>query len=333
MKLVTFLRDGKERAGSLIEGGEIIVDLQESARLAKVQNYLKMDSIQNLIEGGEAALKEARFVQEFSERKKPPGAVFPIQSVKLLAPIPRPVKLRCFSVYEQHMIQALNGGIELKVGGWLANLNRKLHFLRIPKSWYKNPTYYKGNNTSISGPEDFVPYPYYEKWLDYELELALVIGRKGKNIPESKAMDYVFGYTCFNDFSARSRLFDEIISGKVGPVKGKDFDGGNSIGPCIVTKDEIPDPYALKMQVRLNGQVIGNSSSSGMSHSIKSMIHVASEEETLVPGEIFGTGAASNCSGIEHLEFLNPNDKIEIEIERIGILRNFILPKRKPDEI
>lgn len=328
MKLVTFSKNDKEGVGVVLGDGQTIADLKKIAGLTGNADLSVFDSMQHLIESGKKGLDFAYNVKEFAERMGPDSAIFPLSGIKLMAPIPRPIKLRCFSVYERHMIQALNSALNLKVGSWLSTFNRKTGLIRLPKSWYKTPAYYKGNHTSVSGPDDEIQYPAYGKWLDYEVELAVIIGKAGKNIPSSQAMDYVFGYTCFNDFSERNRLFQEIMTGKVGPVKGKDFDGGNSFGPCIVTKDEIPNPYDLKMEVRINGKLRNKTSTQGMTHKIDRMIEIASEEETIYPGEIFGTGAAADGAGIESLKFLKPKDIIEIEIEKIGILRNTILPKQ-----
>jgi len=151
-----------------------------------------------------------------------------------------------------------------------------------------------------------------------------VIGKGGRNIQASDAAEHIFGYCCFNDFSARDLLFRDILSG-IGPQKGKDFDGSNALGPWLVTKDEIRDPYDLRMEVRVNGKVVGHSHTGTMYHPISAMIEWASFNETLVPGEVFATGAAGNGCGIERWEFIGVGDVVEIEVEGLGVLRNRIV--------
>ena len=114
----------------------------------------------------------------------------------------------------------------------------------MPKIWYERPSFYKPSRFAVCGTDQDVVWPAYSKTIDYELEFACVIGKTGRDIPKDKARDYIFGYTIFNDLSARDEQSQDMLS-NLGPGKGKDFDNSNPIGPCIVTADEIPDPYAL----------------------------------------------------------------------------------------
>lgn len=170
--------------------------------------------------------------------------------------------------------------------------------------------------------------PFAEK-LDYELELAAVIGRKGKDIPAANAREHIFGYTIFNDFSARDIQARWEGQFRMGPAKGKDFDTSNSFGPWIVTKDELPDPYNLTMVVRVNGEERGRGSSAGAQHDFERCIEQVSWSETLYPGEIFGLGTIENGCGFETLSFLQPDDVVELEVEGIGILRNRVVRARQ----
>ena len=122
----------------------------------------------------------------------------------------------------------------------------------IPPEWYKAPVYYKGNHRTIIGPDQDLPWPLETAKLDYELELGCVIGRRGINVTERAAPDYIAGYTIMNDFSARDVQFQEMAC-RLGPAKGKDF--ATAIGPCLLTPDEIPDLNALRMVARVNGEV------------------------------------------------------------------------------
>ena len=131
----------------------------------------------------------------------------------------------------------------------------------------------------------------------------------------------MFGYTIFNDFSARDMQSRETQF-RLGPAKGKDFDTGNALGPWIVTPDEIPDPTALTMIARVNGEERIRTRSGGMQHSIiETLVHV-SRSETLYPGDVFGLGTVGNGCGYEALRFLDDGDVVELEIEGLGILRN-----------
>jgi 2-keto-4-pentenoate hydratase/2-oxohepta-3-ene-1,7-dioic acid hydratase in catechol pathway len=165
--------------------------------------------------------------------------------------------------------------------------------------------------------------------MDYECELACVIGTGGRDIPASRARQHVFGFTIFNDFSARDAQAIEMAGG-LGPAKGKDFDGANAFGPCIVTLDEIGDPYGLEMIVRVNGVERSRGSSGDMHWRFEDMIAHVSRGETLHPGEILGSGTVGDGCGLEQLRFLEDGDTVEIEIQPIGVLRNRIVRSGAP---
>ena len=194
----------------------------------------------------------------------------------------------------------------------------------IPEVWYRQPIYYKSNRFSVVGHEADVLWPSYSEWMDYECELACIIGRKVKDISSASALDHVFGYTIFNDFSARDAQYLEM-QGRLGPAKGKDFDTGNVFGPWIVTRDELPDPHDLKMEARVNGKRMGGGSSRTMHHSFQSILAHISASETIFPGEIICSGTVGTGCGNEVGYRLKPGDIVELEIERIGILRNRIV--------
>jgi 2-keto-4-pentenoate hydratase/2-oxohepta-3-ene-1,7-dioic acid hydratase in catechol pathway len=280
-------------------------------------------SMLDLMSGGEAALTLARKTLAFAEADTGVSGINKLSDVCLLAPVPRPVKIRSFSVYEKHMLQALDAMIRDKAGNWAVKLNHLLKLLKPPKQFYEAPAYYKGSNTTVIGSGENIRWPSFaEDKMDYELEMGVFIGREGQDIPADQAKPYIFGYTIYNDVSARDRLLSELFGGKLGPLKGKDFETGNAIGPWIVTADEIQDPYNLAMEVRVNGEVRGQGNSGQMHYTIEEMIAHASLGERLVPGEFFGTGAVGNGTGIESWTFLNPGDLIELEIEKLGVLSN-----------
>ncbi|MDG2332637.1 MAG: fumarylacetoacetate hydrolase family protein [Myxococcota bacterium] len=327
MKLVTFETSGVgQAAGALIDGGKRVADLRTLHRLLGGNDSMHsaVASVQGVIEGGDTAMEYVRHLIDRAATAGMEDGVHELDRVRLLAPIPRPVRLRCFSVYEKHMRQSLEALVRVRLGRFGVALNRRLHFAKIPQDFFDAPAYYKGNPISVIGHDQDVPWPSFpESKLDYELELGFVIGRPGQDIGEDRALEHVFGYTVYNDFSARGRMIAEMRGGiPTGPLKGKDFEGGNSMGPWIVTADEIPDPASLRMEVRVNGETKGVGSTADMHHSIASMIAVASEGERLCEGEFFGTGAVGDGTGIERWEFLSPGDAVELEIEHIGVLRN-----------
>lgn len=178
---------------------------------------------------------------------------------------------------------------------------------------------------AVIGTEQDIVWPRYANFLDYELEFAAVIGRRGGDIPRERAREHIFGYTIFNDVSARDYQMKEM-SGSLGPAKGKDFDTANVLGPCIVTADEI-DPYAQTMVARINGEEWSRGSSSTMKHRFEDCIAHVSQCETLWPGEILGSGTVGGGSGMELGRMLSPGDLIELELGDIGVLRNRIVKK------
>ena len=163
-------------------------------------------------------------------------------------------------------------------------------------------------------------WPDYIEKFDYELEFGIYIGKEGKNISAGDAPAYIAGYTVFNDFSGRDVLSREIPL--LGPAKGKDFDRGNVMGPCLVTPDEF-DPYQEHAMVgRINGEVWSQAKTSEMYWSFPKIIEYISREETLYPGDFIGSGTVGTGSGIEHDRWLKPGDIIELEVEGIGVIRN-----------
>jgi 2-keto-4-pentenoate hydratase/2-oxohepta-3-ene-1,7-dioic acid hydratase in catechol pathway len=230
---------------------------------------------------------------------------YAFEEVRLLAPIARPRVMRDFLTFEGHLKQAFKA---LGRGG------------DVPALWYEVPAYYKGDPDTVIGPEAEVAIPQYCDKFDFELELAVVIGRRGKNIPKSQADRYIAGYTIWNDFSARDQQMREGPLG-MGPSKAKDFDGGNAVGPFLVTPDEL-DPDNLRMMARVNGEVWTDSRSGGRQFSFPELIAHVSQSETIHPGELWGSGTVTGGSGLELDRWLQPGDIIELEIEGIGVLRN-----------
>jgi 2-keto-4-pentenoate hydratase/2-oxohepta-3-ene-1,7-dioic acid hydratase in catechol pathway len=241
----------------------------------------------------------------FIEAGAPAGAAGePVAGARLLAPL-RPRTLRDFLAFEGHLRNAY------------AALGRD-----IPAEWYQVPAYYKGLPDTVVGPDVEVPWPSHTDRLDHELELAAVIGRRTRDARPEDATGCIFGYTIWNDLSARDVQQREGAVG-MGPGKAKDWDGSNVLGPCIVTADEF-DATDARMRVRVNGEVWGEDTSAHMHHSFADMIVYASRSQTLHPGEVFGSGTAAGGSGLELDRWLQEGDVVELEVEGIGVLRNTI---------
>ena len=175
------------------------------------------------------------------------------------------------------------------------------------------------NSTRVVGLRKLAPV---DEWLER------IFGKPGIDIPKERAKDHIGGYTVFNDFSARDIQMREM-SGRLGPAKGKDFDTSNAIGPCLVTPDEIPDPYNLTMAARVNSEYWSRGTSADMYWTFEEIIAYISQSETLYPGEFIGSGTCPGAQGrgcgLEMGKFLKAGDMVELEVERIGILRNKVV--------
>ncbi|AMK26534.1 fumarylacetoacetate hydrolase family protein [Sphingobium sp. TKS] len=192
------------------------------------------------------------------------------------------------------------------------------------------PLYCKSNRFAVIGTEEDVFWPKYSKVIDYELEMAAILWRSGKNMTPAEVKDRIFGYTIFNDFTARDT---QAVDGRagLGPLKSKDFDRSNALGPCIVTADAF-DPYDCAMTVRVNGEVRSRGHSSTMTWTFEDALSLISQEETLYAGEVFGSGTVGGGSGLELERYLQDGDVIELEIEGIGVLRNQIRVNSAPNQ-
>jgi 2-keto-4-pentenoate hydratase/2-oxohepta-3-ene-1,7-dioic acid hydratase in catechol pathway len=237
--------------------------------------------------------------------------------------------MRDFLCFEKHLIQAFTQIQRMRAAAApdpekaLRELEQQGAY-KPPKSWYERPSFYKPSRFSVCGTGQDVAWPAYSQTIDYELEFACVIGKSGRNIGKSDARAHIFGYTIFNDLSARDEQSLEMLN-NLGPGKGKDFDNSNPIGPCIVTADEIPDPYALTMIVRVDGEERGRGSSREMHWKYEDCIAFVSRDETIHPGELFCSGTVGNGSGLEIGRYVEPGQVVELEVEKIGVLRNRIV--------
>jgi fumarylacetoacetate (FAA) hydrolase len=281
------------RAGILVDGGVVDIAHGSSGRLpATVQQLL--DTQPDLA----VALQEL-----------PSDATVELDAVRLLAPLPRPVSLRDFMAFEGHVLHT-----------------RQKRGSKVPDAWYQLPVFYFSNHLAVLGPEDRLTAPPGCAQLDFEFEVAVVIGRRGRDISESEAWDHVAGLTIMNDWSARDLQMAEIPAG-LGPAKGKDF--GTTLGPALVTFDELRprlegDHLSLRMSGRRNGEVFTATNLNEIYHPIPRIIARASAGVTLHPGEVLGLGTVPNGCLLEQEDpaWLQPGDVVELEVEGLGVLRS-----------
>ena len=243
--------------------------------------------------------------------------LLPRDSVKLGSPLPHPRSFRDFYAFEEHVKTA-----------------RARRGLEMVPEWYHFPVFYFSNASVFVGPDAPVKRPKAAQWLDYELEIACVIGKAGVDIPAAKAGDYIAGFCVLNDWSARDLQREEVKVG-LGPAKGKDF--ATSMGPWLVTPDELDDVrvpgekgdrYDLVMTARVNGVEYSRGNFRDIYYTFAEMIERASADCPLHPGDVIGSGTVgTGCIlelGPERCPWLQPGDVVELEIERLGVLRNFI---------
>jgi 2-keto-4-pentenoate hydratase/2-oxohepta-3-ene-1,7-dioic acid hydratase in catechol pathway len=309
MKLITFTTaHGEEHVGAVLEDAMTVADFTASDPAPVFRGMLA------LIDGGDAALAQARALAAA------PKATVRLSDVRLCAPVPEPRQMRDFLAFEKHIRQARANRHLVGIQGQTQDPAK----IEIAAVWYKQPIYYKCNRFSVIGTGQDVIWPRYANLMDYELEIGIFIGKNGKNISRGEARSFIFGYTIFNDFSARDAQFSEM-QGLLGPCKGKDFDTGNSLGPWLVTADEVPDPYDLTMVARVNGEEWSRGTSSDMHHKFEDFIVHVSTDEKLRSGEFFGSGTVGSGCGLELGRFLKPGDQVELEVSGLGILRNRVI--------
>lgn len=309
MRLVTFVADGP-RLGAETEAG--IVDLAAAHRQARGE-HPALCSMRALIAAGESGLDAARFAERFALADGAGEFVQPSAHTILLPPLPDPAALRCCSAFPGHYSAAYRTVTKWRTG-------TAPDHVEPPAAFFAAPHYYKGNHLNLTGPGDEIVWPSYARWLDFELELALIVGSGAVDVAEDDWESHVFGWSIFNDVSARYPLLDELALG-TGPAKGKDFDTGNILGPCIVTADAFDGSKAVGI-ARVNGVECGRASSAEMAHSWGAILAHRSRAERLHPGEIITSGTFSGCSGIDHDRPLAPGDLVSLEIEGIGTLTN-----------
>ncbi len=337
MKLVTFKVHTESRVGAFL--GDKVVDLNSAyALMLKEKGELsprrKADALipptmLGFLEGGDESLDAAKKALNYAE-KNPTATGLDEEAIllergsaKLQAPVPRPGKVYCTAVnYYDHATERIKDPeareAEIKR---LKSLN-----LDVPDVFQKPPGL-------VVGPRDPLIKVKATDKMDYEVELTVVIGKEGKYIPAEEAYDYIAGYTVMIDVSARDQGFPQdvdfgIFKRDINWTKGKGMDNAGPMGPCIVTRDEIPDPYnpPLRLKTRVNGEERQNNTVEQMIISIPRIIEYLSNGTTLKPGDVILTGTCGGVAGSWGPEgYLNVGDVVECEIQRIGVLKHRVI--------
>ncbi len=291
MKLVTFKRDTKISCGALTDSG--IVDLTGDFQSAK-----------QIIAGGNESIRKIQTVVNKCTKFIDPT------SIELLAPILRPGKILALAGnYAKHIVEA-----GLKLG-----LSRSPRKTTVPRPFLKP-------NTVINHPNSIIPWPVYSSQIDYEIELAVVIGKTAKCVSPQKAKEVIAGYTIANDVSARSVTFKQARAKRPWDefydwLNGKWADGFLPLGPCMVTDNEIQNPQNLQMTLKVNGEIRQNANTSDMIFSVYETVSFLSYMMTLEPADLIATGTPQGVA-MATGNFLKAGDKIECTIEKIGTLTN-----------
>lgn len=336
MKLVT-LTSGKTKSewvGIQIDGDNGLpknfINIQSALNAMRPdQDLSSFSTILTFIENSDACL-EAGYdvIERFLMGDLPEECIFEPSAVVYKSPIPVPPQIRDCLLFEEHLANAYRGLRETRANMEDDPKAALKHFeerglYQIPDVWYELPLYYKANRFSVIGHNQDIKKPSYTKLLDFELEFGCFLKKQIKDVSEAEAKEAIFGYSILNDVSARD-IQSREMQGQLGPAKGKDFDTGNIIGPCIVTADSF-DPYNCDMIARINGVEVSRGHSSSISRSFEKVISYMSVDETLVPGEFIGSGTVGGGCGLEMGQFLEVGDVIELEVSGIGILRNQVV--------
>jgi 2-keto-4-pentenoate hydratase/2-oxohepta-3-ene-1,7-dioic acid hydratase in catechol pathway len=329
MKLATIHIDGQNCLGVLHSHEQSIFNITAAAARASKSDRA-FSCMLGLIDAGPNGLDEVRSLIDSYIGDE--DLSVEISASEILAPLPEPRQMRDGMSFGLHITQASRGMQRLifRGQGDLERLKELevLPLADLPEIYTKQPIFYITNRFSVGGTNTVINWPRYSKIMDYELELAVVTTGMAENVTPSKARDHIFGFTIFNDFSARDTQCGDI-SGWLGPAKSKSFKGGNVLGPWIVTLDEIGDPYNLQMKARVNGETRCSSTSQNMLFSFEEIIAYISTDETIMPGEVIGSGTVGNGCGLEIDRFLEDGDTVELEISKIGTLKNTVKRQSK----
>jgi acylpyruvate hydrolase len=294
LRLVSFWVDGAARPGLWVD--DRVVDLNLAHRSLGAGADLAADLV-GLLAGGPALWERAREVEAAACRGELATGVHPVGDVRLGPPLPRPGKLIMVGMnYRDHCRE---------------------NDLPVPE----RPLIFAKYANAVVGPYDRVVRPRATRQLDYEVELAAVVGRFGKNIPVERALEHVAGYTVLNDISAR-----DVQYGEGQWVRGKTFDTFAPMGPCLITADAVGDPQDLDLELRVNGELRQSSNTRHMVFGVAELVSRISQGITLEPGDVISTGTPAGVGMYRRPPtFLQPGDVVRCGIARIGHLENQVV--------
>jgi fumarylacetoacetate (FAA) hydrolase len=324
MRLVSFTRKGapEPALGALLDGEVADLAVAASTLAPGLDPGGRLRSLEALLADWEHGLPTARTVLERVKAASADarralavaGGILPSGAIEFRPPVQRPPTLRDFYAFEAHVRNA-----------------RARRGLAVPAEWYEIPVFYYSNPGSLTGHGAGVRKPAWTEALDYELELACVIGRRARDVAPEDWRSVVAGFTILNDWSARDVQRREMAVG-LGPAKGKDF--ATSLGPALVTLDELEprrrgDRFDLAMEARVGGATLSRGNAKDMHHGWGALIARASQDVYLLPGDVLGSGTVgSGCLlelGTDVHPWLQPGDEVTLEIDLLGALSNTIL--------
>lgn len=298
MKLVAFrLGDGDPRPGLLLDQERAVLDLTSPRlALAPPRGFNGEFDLDGAFLGAVSELARRAGQGDELARLRARGVVLAREDVRLVAPVPRPGKIVCIGK------------------------NYREHADEMAASLPERPLLFSKFASSVNAPGGTVPIPRGCRRFDYEAELAVVIGRRATRVPRAAARAHVLGYCCFNDFTARDF---QKLDGQW--QRGKSGDGLAPFGPYLATTDELPDPHALAIRLRLNGATMQDSSTRRLIFDVDALIESISEHITLEPGDVIATGTPGGVGFARTPPvFLAPGDVVEVEIDGLGVLRNVV---------
>jgi len=294
LKLVRYVSNHRESYAVQISEAQLL----DVPILSKSSKEPQPPTLNGFISRGKQGIKAIDDLIRNSAETERKRAIVELKRARILAPVASPPKIICLG------------------------LNYRDHAAEQGKPPPDEPIIFMKPRTAVIGPDEAIVKPAFVNELDYEAELAIVVGKAGKNIAEEDAKNHIFGFTCFNDVSARDIQFKDKQW-----TRGKSFDTFAPMGPCITTTDQIGDPTNLWIRTRVNGELRQDSSTHNMVFNVYDIVHQLSRVMTLEPCDVIATGTPAGVAFAMKPEpkFLTPGDVVEIEIENVGTLRNDVI--------
>ncbi|MGW6280313.1 fumarylacetoacetate hydrolase family protein [Kribbella sp. NPDC055071] len=325
MRLVTFRPAAGEARLGILDGETVlepgpVLQAEHRLRSGQAAGARAPEVATEMVaffQSGDRGLEHARRARDLARARRQQGdllmnddgapVVHAVEDVRLLAPVPRPRRIRDYLTYTKH---ASGAG------------------LTLPPAFAAMPICYKCNVETVIGPDEKLLWPSYTNQLDFELEIGFFTSAGGRDLTPYEAEKRIAGITIFNDVSARDiQLFEMSLS--IGPSKGKDF--CTSMGPCVLTMDEV-DEWSIAMSARVNGEEWATGTSKERQFSFAEVLAWASLDEDVYPGEFLAVGTVGAGCGLELDRWIQPGDVVELEASGVGVLRNSVGPKRAPRE-